>query len=481
MAAASQAGAVQLPSSAYDRADIYMADLNYAHFSDTSITYYHEPNMAMWVLWPEEEGDNTVYIRNLSTVTNEWVALEMRDGYLWLPQEQLIGTDGDTEFYLKTGKIYPSQTRYEAVDGLKFNIGEDGKTLTMDTSGESGCFLSVTTQNQDGGIYQAYANIVLTPFDKHPSIPPADAQFSHWDYSCSNGQSQFTNQIWMAEKGDDVWIQGLEWTMTNAYVKGKKQDDGSIVIEDGQFIQIQGNFPMYLFCMEQSRDSQGTHINPVDHIVLEWDEAHESYAINKLQLLYIGSDLSLTYALYSLKYNLLNTPDGTPSAPTNVAWDKDTHELCFDLTEESVEGELLPDELLYFSVLLDGEPWTFTTKNAPMVDDSIYVPWGWSFPFVASSTGTFGQQNDGSYRVAIPMPEDVSEVSVVANYFYGYYPRVSEPATVRLKETAVDEITGTEAVPVRYYSPDGMQHSAPVGGINIVVMSDGSTRKMILK
>ena len=50
--------------------------------------------------------------------------------------------------------------------------------------------------------------------------------------------------------------------------------------------------------------------------------------------------------------------------------------------------------------------------------------------------------------------------------------------------TGIEQVENTaaeKATPVAYYAPNGQRHSAPVKGLNLVRMSDGTTRKVILK
>ena len=64
-------------------------------------------------------------------------------------------------------------------------------------------------------------------------------------------------------------------------------------------------------------------------------------------------------------------------------------------------------------------------------------------------------------------------------WFPGMFVFPSQSVTTGIEQ--VENTAAEKATPVAYYAPNGQRHSAPVKGVNIVRMSDGSVRKMILK
>ena len=103
--------------------------------------------------------------------------------------------------------------------------------------------------------------------------------------------------------------------------------------------------------------------------------------------------------------------------------------------------------------------------------------------------------NDGYYknvyRFEIPSEWDWTKMHVVAfisrpitNYVYGYTDMKVNNAnkfSFRLSDAVEEIATDANAVPVEYYDVMGRRYDSPQQGVNIVKMSDGTSRKILVR
>ena len=96
-----------------------------------------------------------------------------------------------------------------------------------------------------------------------------------------------------------------------------------------------------------------------------------------------------------------------------------------------------------------------------------------------------------NYRVQIPADWNWEKLRVVAfvsrpitNYVNGFtdmYVNNADVFTFKVSDGVDEIVTDPDAVPVEYYDIMGRRHDSTQPGINIVKMSDGSSRKVLVK
>ena len=216
-----------------------------------------------------------------------------------------------------------------------------------------------------------------------------------------------------------------------------------------------------------SEDGKNVNINT--DVTFLWD------ATDKYALAYVlvedglhGDDY------YWWQYNYLYGASGYENEPYLYEW---TQRGEFD---NAVFGSNAPfvKDMVYDHVALDSKNilGTETNLTAPIVSGQ-----------VQSHETTFDLSNGiKGYYLGNDLIQDRSKLKVVAmliNTSTGEIVNADEKPIAEYESTGISNITATDenATEVARYSLDGARLSAPVKGINIIKMSDGTTKKVVVE
>ena len=153
-------------------------------------------------------------------------------------------------------------------------------------------------------------------------------------------------------------------------------------------------------------------------------------------------------------------------------------DIFVDENENPVTVPMIED-MVYHHVALMSQNLTGTTTGeikAPIVADAKQS---------ASTTFDISNGVKGSF-LQNELIQDKSKLKVVAmliNTETGEIVNADEKEIAAYDPTGIENVTATgeEAVEVARYALDGTQLSVPTKGVNIVKMSDGTTKKVIVK
>ena len=176
-----------------------------------------------------------------------------------------------------------------------------------------------------------------------------------------------------------------------------------------------------------------------------------------------------------------------PATPSEFAYHTRSNsvEVKFTLTPTDVDGNAIDVTSAYYRMYVDDQPYAFTKAGYPrMKSDTTMtlVPWLFDDYYTVSKSG------DVRYVELQGLPSDTKTLGVEVVYSVGGETRVSDRLTYDIA-TGQSAVTGIEAVrpagesvhAVSRYTLGGQRVSTPRRGLNIVRMSDGTTRKVLVR
>lgn len=299
------------------------------------------------------------------------------------------------------------------LDSFRFSFSSDRYELSLQDEQGRDVILKTTAAFGNGMFWK---NIVLNEWDEVAATPPEDGEVSNFSLTYVDGyNNEETGIVEMVTKDDEVWIKDL---VRFGYLTGDVLANGDIRVNLPQYMGLNGNYIQYTFGMYE-----GIQTDHVDLIA----QADGGYVMQEGRSLW-GGELRPEYCMVnSATLTPLNVYNGAPVAPSNAVWSLE-YEDCFDFTmlAEGEGGEELQPEWLYWQVLVNGEPFTFTVADYPQLAYMVggdtdkmqstlslfaMTP---SFQFI--SWGKIGENTYRCYFVNCP---DMNSVSVRAGYMAG--------------------------------------------------------------
>lgn len=177
----------------------------------------------------------------------------------------------------------------------------------------------------------------------------------------------------------------------------------------------------------------------------------------------------------------------TPAAPSAFAYHKSSSgaEVKFTLNPTDVDGNAIDVTSAYYRMYVDDQPYAFTKADNPrMKSDTtlVLIPWLYDDYYTMSKSG------NTRYVEFNALPADAKTIGVEVVYEVAGETRVSDRLTYDIA-TGQSVTTGIEAVrqsaagvhATARYTLDGQRVVTPRRGLNIVRMSDGTTRKVMVR
>lgn len=466
----------QLPEGGIKK--LYMADFNYAYISMYGVTWAHDDNMAMYIYWTDSD---VAYVKNLSTLSDAWVMAYVDGDTLWVPNGQdVMMSKGGTLYQLITGTVNMKNNEFEMRTGIKFNMNADRTELEMEPSPDRENVLGFFSMDVEGGkISQAYSKITLTEFTAQPILPPDDAEFKRYTYSALlGGALEWTNRSWLAFDGEDVYIQGLEWTCPDRWVKGSLMSDDSIRIPSEQYVDMNGNYPVYYFGGLWEGDFLEDNVKITDRsaFFLNYDDNTGAYSMVDNECFVAGKDRSYGFPVIAGKFVPLDIQPGTPCAAEDLEWDQELKLLKFHIPMTDTEGNGLDYYLLKYSIYVNGEKHMFTSSNSPLYNEEKDTLTGDEIHYFHDiDTGYMFGRNEGDvYVVSVNTTEPLKSLGVSLTYDVLGDARSSEMSSIEV--SSIPMVDNPDKLPVAYFSIDGRKLTAP-SGIYMVRYSDGTVEK----
>lgn len=229
-------------------------------------------------------------------------------------------------------------------------------------------------------------------YESHPETngvtPPDSATVEEWviSYNDLTNYDEGADITSVAFDGNDVYIQGLNRAVKDAWVKGTLSD-GKVTIPSGTYLGIDELWAYFTYLW-------GSVIKLEDIYDEEYDETYQDYvgtdtkevvftydADNKMLVLQDGYGITTAEDEYSddtlmslyedvtlHKQNRnINTPPAKPTelnvVPFDDWWGYGTIE--FDIPPYDEDGNALRKDRLYYRIFVDNELFTFTPDNYP--------------------------------------------------------------------------------------------------------------------
>lgn len=354
--------------------------------------------------------------------------------------------EGDRLVQVKPESSDPNLDKFEGIVGL---IDNDGDFLGY---GEQGI---------------SYKTSEIKPLEA-----PADLQTSRYVYDYVDGSNNAkTTVITVGTSGDDVWFQGLNTFIPEAWVKGSLSN--GVVTVPSTFTGIVQGYLTYVTALSEDKTQL---VNP-----LTFTKTDDKYVANATVFVNIGDekvDLN-DNRIYS---NVVLTPyvegNKTPATPVIDTSEEGTEAfieeegmgaLVFTLDAVDTEGNPLDQSKLYYNVFKNGELYTFDKDLYGLEEDMVDIPYDFQSDLIMSAYGYF----------FVFFLEDMDSIGVRAVYKDGDTTTYSETATYVFRNAGIVSPEGT-SVPVseEYINLNGQKVNHPENGIYIKITryADGTMK-----
>lgn len=463
-------------------------------------------------------NDGYAYIYNPfgGWATNSYLKCEVRGDKLVASLPQAIYEEDYDVWDEETGDFIPTHFDYYAtllykvedeggqityvipdtdeIQTISWTIEGDNITMDMDydTTPDDGGYLRYPevmfgmvnaddTWTIAGDCMQEYNKADLTPI-----VPPAGLETSEWAL-IYDSTGQYIN---LGFDGDDVYMNNLDASLPDAYVKGKVEGD-KIVFESNQYVGLHSTY--YIYFMGGTYD--GTTYYLTDNITFDYDADKKIMTAPEGTCMMLNTSTNKVYYLDMFNMPVIKVrnpnPNLTPNYPIPGAYSEFFENygytfISFSLPILNAEEDILDSNNMYYEVYIDGELFTFYTDEYNIEKDMEQIPYNFT-------------DNKGIYASGLSR--------FIYFYFTGYETvglqlfnvvngkTYASPLTVWSvleNQYYVDDTVGVKAVSsnkavadVEYYNLQGMKLDRPAPGINVcrTTMEDGSVKvtKVLIK
>lgn len=350
-------------------------------------------------------------------------------------------------------------------------------------------------------------------FDETAKTMPEGLEVEEWNYHCYRYDDGFVYHgatLSAAIDGDKFYIQGLSEADPLSVIEGTINGD-KVTFASNQFIGPGSGYMLYfcggkgqekeyfdVFTMEYYKDIKYYYS---DELVMNYDAEKKTLTTvedDDAILFHIGSYSDYLKCLKadvkpSLEQNAEEDLAATPATPKISSLDDSNYSnfgwllLKLNVKIEDTEGNYInPDKLYYIIWVKTGdnaEKFVFTADKYHSfaddgIDELVEVPYNFeSFDYTGWPDISVGGTEIYFYSGGF------DDYGVQSVYYGGDERRESEIGWYYNFSTGVESVSDSSAAAtaVSFFSIDGRKLDSPQKGINIVIMSDGSVRKMMFK
>lgn len=483
--------------------------LKMVYAPDGTTVYMYNPIASCYMAeaWVKGSTDGTT----VTIPTGQYLAYSEEMGYgLTLEAGKLTETTNEY------GDVDVTYMRDESVKEINFTVGADG-VLTIDSKfchddPDEPAQNVVGAFYDDDGTWGAYTmyNSRYTPFDDVAVSAPEGTVFEDWAMTSVdfNEGGRKVTFVKAAVSGDKMYLSNLDPVFPDAVMEGTVEGD-KVTFSTNQFMGIY--MDLYLTYFVADRYSVETIYDE------EYDEEYEQLVnrmADKLVMSYDAGARTLTSAegdgiiinagkgvaddesslgFLDIYFNpVLQGFDevaATPATPRVVQFfdgfeDYGESLACIELPLTDADGNILNYNKLSYAIYtrVDDveEPFVFYPDEYPGLaeyglDELTEVPYTMT---VYNEYGYEDIAQGGSMVYFYTQSPDA--IGVKSIYTGGGERRESPISWYDVAGVKAPSISGAPAV-TEVYGPDGIRRSAPVRGLNIVKMSDGSVRKVVVR
>lgn len=465
---------------------------------------------GFWGKVVESADGKHVYIQNPLNAyfSNSWVmttrtqndTLELQLPVHFCHEEYSDGTVQDGYLYrLKAEKVtdpdYGTYTTFVPDDNqlAKFVFRND--TLYFVNTTKDSKLLGMCDET---GQWYGYGDYVLQfdPFHQTPVAPKSTAGAKKMSIQYTESGQAYGKILTAVEEGNDVYLAGLCPNLPDAWVKGTKSGD-KLTFESGQFMGIDSVTECYNFFEAIKHvptyydygDGTGDYFDePYLDKSIEFTRADDgmggyTYAADSTFYVNQGYRQANSVSLYDQP--LLTAWEDkayTPVNPENFYYEPYTEDLgygmySFIVSEFATGGEVLDRSKLFYNVIIDGQPYTFSPDDYPALTEPMTdIPF--EFTDLADFTNYAGVFNVNLYI------EGYSKIGVQVIYKGGdtltksdvvYYEADDDPEGVH---SVTANLAG--ATSLGFTDLSGRSVSKPAHGVFIQTLrlADGSVKSV---
>lgn len=464
----------------------------------------------------------TLYIKEFVSpaATDTWVKADVTDDGFQVPMGQWVLYSEDYGYGLKLcvgkrvyveedGEQYATYEVCDSIDNVKFIKGDDGSYKIEDAfmSEERMPELIVAYFYTDDNSWSAYSdwNTVYTPFTDTVTELPAGVQAE--DYVLKAIDTEFDQKtqriVKVGFKDDQVYIAGLNENEPDAVMTGTLKD-GKVTIAANQYMGL--NYGMFAYLVpatyvldtyyDEYYEEEVTDITytPAESFVFNFDAEKKTFTPEpKTSLLFNAGkptkDLTILVAMDDPELYKFNEVEAVPATPQILEFGDYFDEVGYigiscDIPAEDVDGNFINPEKLSYIIWnrLDDEEMEYVFHSDEYVDiPKLGVDELTEVPYNFESDDFMGDIGIAAGGRAIYFFEAAPDAIGVQSIYMGAGVRTASPIfwydTSAVKGIEAD----SNAVPVAVYSLDGIRRQATEKGLNIVRMSDGSVKKVIVR
>lgn len=347
------------------------ASMLFQNESETGFLHQYYGTHDIYYL-PTDSATQTVWLEGFSFYG--YLEGTVTDNNLYLPSGQYVaGSSSGRQFYAGAAKFYPATGQFEMIDGLNITLNRKRTKIQME-EGEN-CVVCVITYDLDGNIYMGQAKVYGTQIKDTVATVPADAVSATYKLQERLSQAlDYRAKAQIAVRGNEVWLQGMDWCFTEGYVKGTINEQGNITVPTNQYMGVNYHQPHRVFAARLSGgDSWTPEFQPLDAVTFTLDAATGSYTLGEGECLLFGHSFE-SPEVYA--HDAVYKPHcPTPLVPLPVeALAADDDMVSFGLPLTDAQGNELDPDDYYWRAYIDGELFTFTTDQYNITRNYTDVP-----------------------------------------------------------------------------------------------------------
>lgn len=426
----------------------------------------------------------TVYLNTLTPEYNfmssgddmSWVKGTISGNDITVPAGQMLAADPDSDdaFYMLVGSLTDNNNmQYE--DEIHFTIADDG-SISIAEQCADWRIVVYQVGGEKAGIWAILYNMSMTPYTPEADIQPS-AGVETATYVMSNNSEKRIVDI--AFEDDKCYIKGVFTNYPNDWIMGTISGNTLTIAANQLFTHDPIYYGRLGIGKENGYDSNwNTVYERSDNATFTISDDHNTIVAVDPELMFLENDFAGTYT-YSSMYNLVFTrfdlKPVQPAMPSVLGYDDDPgyETLIINIPSESVDGEFINTEWLTYSLLLDGQLYTFKASDyAGLSSDMTEIP----YDFNDSSYWEITSSKDVK-RISMKTL-DWQEVGVFSTYTVDGVSKNSEIA----RFAGVQSITvDNENAPVQYFNMQGMRISNPMPGQMVIKRQGDKATKLIIK
>lgn len=282
------------------------------------------------------------------------------------------------------------QGYYLADENLEFlfNVEADGTLVSADPTVILGvCTYGYAHYLEDYGyIWMGYGDrdITISKVKSQPVVPPTNITPEAWVFD----DEYDTALINIIFDNNDVYVQGLDRNLPDAWAKGEKTSDDQIEFKSGQYMgpDFADLFYHYLCGAEfmevevPDMDEPQIQAKLAPAAIFRYDA--ENQKMHTVNGYVINSSADELYPLYFYEEVRIEVqhrdPDCPPLAPYNLVYTEDEdmgNSLWFQVPNVDTDGNLLLDSNLYYEIFLDGDAYEPDIEYPGIEDHPTWIPY----------------------------------------------------------------------------------------------------------